>query len=276
MNPLSIWLQASRPKTLIISAAPVAIGTAFAAPHFDALIFLFTLLGALFIQIGTNLANDYFDFVKGSDTPARKGPIRVMQAGLVAPAAMRKALFLTFGAAALCSSYLVLKGGLAIAVLSSLSILLGLAYTAGPLPLAYLGLGDIFVLLFFGPVATGGTYYLQTDSLSPGVIAAGFGCGLIAAAVLTVNNLRDVDEDRRANKKTLCVRFGTLFGKWEYTLALVLAALIPCSWGNYASLLLLVPSFFLIRKVWKEEDWNILLARTGMLLAPYALLASYS
>lgn len=268
----AIWIQASRPKTLIISVAPVVIGTFLALPKFQMATFLFTLLAALLIQAGTNLANDYFDFLKGADTKERKGPVRVMQAELVTPDAMRKAVFLTFSAAAICSSYLVLQGGFGIALLSTLSILLGLGYTAGPWPLAYLGLGDLFVLIFFGPVATAGTCYLQTGSIEPEAIGVGFGCGLIATAVLTVNNLRDVEEDQKAGKKTLCVRFGKTFGKWEYTLALILAAALPCLWGHFLSLALLIPAIPLIKKVWDEEELNPLLGKTALLLLPYAAL----
>lgn len=269
-----IWLQACRPKTLIASSSPVMLGTIFALRegcfHFP--IFLFTLLTALGIQIGTNLANDYFDFVKGSDTALRKGPIRVTAAGLVLPQTMRWAVFFTFFATALLSSYLIWHGGFTIALWYALFICLGLAYTAGPYPLAYLGLGDLFVLIFFGPVAMAGTVFLQTQTLSWQAVLLGFGPGLISTAILTVNNLRDIEEDAQANKKTLSVRFGKRFGQIEYIASIVLAAILPLFLGYFAPLLILLPGFFLMRKLGDEKGYNTLLAQTGGLLFIYTVL----
>ncbi|MFS8563341.1 MAG: 1,4-dihydroxy-2-naphthoate octaprenyltransferase [Rhabdochlamydiaceae bacterium] len=202
-----LWFQAIRPKTLIASISPVLIGLSFAIKvhSFSFFYALITLLVALGIQITANLANDYFDYEKGADTIHRKGPIRMTQAGLISPKKMKQAVLIAVFISSILSSFLILKGGAAVAVLSSLSILLALGYTTGPFPLAYLGLGDLFVLFFFGPVATCGTYFLQTGALSFALCAFGFGCGLLSVAILTVNNVRDVDEDRRAHKKTsLC------------------------------------------------------------------------
>lgn len=275
--PITIWLQAARPKTLIATLSPVTLGSVCALKTgvFHPLTFLFTLLTALGIQIGTNLANDYFDCVKGADTAARKGPVRVTQAGLVKPGAMKLAIFLCFALTAVLSSYLIFLGGWPIALLSSISILLGFAYTAGPFPLAYLGLGELFVLFFFGPIATAGTYFLQTQTLTLQAILTGIGPGLLATAILTVNNLRDSEEDKIAGKKTLVVRFGKKFGKWEYVSAVILAALLPCIWGSYYPLFLLAPALPLLRAVFTAEGqtWNALLGKTAQLLWIYTVLS---
>jgi 1,4-dihydroxy-2-naphthoate octaprenyltransferase len=269
---LTIWLQAIRPKTLSAGFCPVALGTSLAIKEgrFDVLLFLFTLLTALGIQIGTNLANDYFDFIKGADTSARKGPVRVTQAGLVKPETMQKSVFLCFALTALCSSYLILHGGVAVALLSFISIMLGLAYTAGPVPLAYLGLGDFFVLLFFGPVATAGTYYLQTHMISTESVLLGLGLGCVSTAILTANNLRDIDEDRKANKKTLCVRFGLEFGQWEYILCLLMAMTLPLFVGHFLPLLMLPPVILLMRSVF-SGDMAPLLPKTSLFLLVYTV-----
>ncbi len=273
---MRIWLQACRPKTLMAGICPVILGTVLAARmgYFDVVLSIFTLFVALGIQIGTNFANDYFDFIKGADTSLRKGPVRVTSAGLVAPQTMRLAVFLTFSATALLSTYLIRQGGPLIACFSTTAIFLGIAYTGGPFPLAYLGLGDLFVLIFFGPVATAGTTFLQTHAYSLEATLLGLGLGLISTAILTVNNLRDVDEDRRSNKKTLVVRFGTRFGKIEYIGCIVLAALLPLSLGYISSLFALIPGFFLIRQLGNEQGYNDLLAKTGGLLLLYTALLS--
>ncbi len=274
---IATWIEATRPKTLIASISPVLIGSmlAFKAGSFSFLTFMFTLVTGLGIQIVTNLANDYFDFVKGGDTSKRIGPRRVVQADLVSIPSMKRAVFLTASFTALCSSYLTLQGGPLIGFLSMLSIFLGVGYTAGPWPLAYLGLGDIFVLLFFGPVATLGTFYLQTHVISPEVALLGFCPGLLSTAILTVNNLRDVEEDRVSRKKTLCVRFGETFCRVEYTVCLALACLIPCFFGFYLPLLTLIPAFVTLKAVWLAKDkqkLNVTLAQTGKLLLLFTIL----
>lgn len=273
---LSLWILAARPKTLIATLSPVTLGTVLAVQDhfFHPLILLFTLLSALGVQILTNLANDYFDFMKGADTEERKGPVRVTQSGLVKPEAMKRAVFLTFCFTAMVSTYLILEGGLGVALIAALSLILALAYTAGPCPLAYLGLGDLFVLLFFGPIATGGTYYLQTHALSLTSILAGIGPGLLSTAILTVNNLRDIEEDRKAEKHTLIARFGEKFGRWEYLLALLLAALLPCLWGKYLPALTLLPALPLIRAIFQKEGsaLNPILGKTALLLGVYTCL----
>ncbi len=225
---MNIWIEATRPKTLIASLSPVLIGSVIAwETAFSFAIFFACTLFALLVQIGTNFANDYIDFLKGADTKERKGPRRLVQSGLVSAEKMRRVTFAIFGCAALLGLYLMLIGGWQIGVLAILAILFGYLYTGGPYPLGYLGLGDLFVLIFFGPVAVAGVVYLQTGLFSSVAILAGFAPGLLSTAILVMNNLRDVEEDRKVKKRTLPVRFGTHFGKWEFAGSIVLALLTP-------------------------------------------------
>jgi 1,4-dihydroxy-2-naphthoate octaprenyltransferase len=226
MNP---WILAVRPKTLPAAIAPVMIGTAMALGdgQFHALAALMALSAALCIQIGTNLANDYFDFKKGADTADRQGPTRVTQAGLIKPEIVFYASILFFLLAFLSSIYLIHRAGIAILIIAVTSIISGIFYTAGPKPLGYLGLGDIFVLVFFGPVAVAGTYYTQALEMNWAVIVAGLAPGFLSMAVLAINNLRDIDTDRKAGKLTLAVRFGRGFAMSEYLFCIIAAALIP-------------------------------------------------
>ncbi len=226
---LSVWLLAARPKTLPAAVAPVLIGTvmAYVDGGFHLWSALSALCGALLIQIGTNYANDYADYVKGTDTAERVGPVRITQAGLVSPAAVRNAATLIFGLALLIGVYLVYRGGWPVVVIGLSSIMFGALYTSGPSPLAYNGSADLFVLIFFGPVAVGGTYYVQTLAITESVLIAGLAPGLFSVAILTVNNLRDIDNDRAAGKRTLAVRFGKSFAFGEYVLAIGAACLVP-------------------------------------------------
>jgi len=228
-NILQIWLMAIRPKTLSAAIAPVMIGTAMAygdgIHHFPSAVLC--LIGALLIQIGTNLANDYYDHQKGTDTHERKGPIRVTQAGLIKPSQIKISFILVFFLSALVSGALILRGGWPMAIIGVTAIISGIFYTAGPKPLGYVGLGDLFVLIFFGPVAVAGTYYVQSLELNMAVVLAGLAPGLISVAILTVNNLRDIDSDRIAGKKTLAVRFGASFAQTEYITCIALASIVP-------------------------------------------------
>ena len=226
---MNSWLLAIRPKTLPAAIAPVVIGTAMALGDglFHGPSALMALTAALCIQIGTNLANDYFDFKKGADTPDRQGPIRVTQAGLIKPNAVIATAIFFFLLAALASVYLIHRAGPCILIIAAASILSGIFYTAGPKPLGYLGLGDIFVLVFFGPVAVGGTYFTQGLEINWAVIIAGLAPGFLSMAILAVNNLRDIDTDRRAGKLTLAVRFGRSFAMSEYLFCIIAATLIP-------------------------------------------------
>ncbi len=254
-----VWLPAMRPRTLPAAAAPVLMGTAIAITDsgFHLVAALLALLGALTIQVGTNLANDYFDHRKGADTEARVGPTRATASGLVSPRAMRNAFILAFALAFVIGTALVLRAGTPIVVIGLLSILMGILYTGGPAPLAYTGLADPVVLLFFGPVATAGTHFVQTLAFSPTAALAGMGPGLIAVALLTVNNLRDVDTDGPVGKRTLAVRFGRGFARWEYTLCMLGAAAVPVVlWLRGASVGVLLASVVLLttlpaaKRVW--------------------------
>lgn len=229
MGSGGIWIQAARPKTLPAALAPVAMGMAIAWRDgvFDLLPALAAAVGAVLIQVATNFANDYFDGVKGTDTEARLGPQRAVQAGLVSPRTMLRAFIGTFALAAAIGGYLAWHAGWPIVVIGSLSILFGVLYTGGPRPLGYMGLGDILVLVFFGPVATAGTYFVQSITWSPQAIVAGIAPGLLGVALLTVNNLRDLEGDRLAGKHTLAARFGPRFAKAELLACIVGAALVP-------------------------------------------------
>ncbi len=287
LNSKSPWLLAIRPKTLPASISPVLIGTAMAAGdgiHHLPTAFL-CFLGALLIQIGTNLANDYFDFKKGVDTSDRRGPVRVTQAGLIKPWQMVIAILITFSLSALIAYILYLRGGWPIAVIGISGILCGIFYTAGPKPLSALGLGDIFVLIFFGPVAVAGTYYVQSFEINLAVILAGLAPGLISTAILTVNNLRDQGTDQKAGKKTLAVRFGYTFAQMEFFYCIVGAALIPIL--IYAIIQDHLPILFssviiffagpLLKNVFNPVDSNSLnqvLHSTGKLLLIYSVLFS--
>ena len=284
---LRIWLLAARPKTLWAAVAPVLMGAAmsFEAGTKTWLPAAAALFGAIMIQVGTNFANDYYDWKKGTDTPDRIGPLRVTQSGLIAPETVKKAFGIVFFLAALAGVYLTWRGGWPIAVIGGLSILSGVLYTAGPYPLGYIGLGDIFVLVFFGPVAVGGTYYVQTLDINGTVLTAGLAPGLLSVAILTVNNMRDLDEDKKGGKKTLAVRFGRTFAKWEYLLSVITASALPpilvLSGNGHPFLFATVIFPFLaigsIRKVFTSTDGTILnevLATTGKLLLAFSIIFS--
>lgn len=283
---LHSFYLASRPKTLIASISPICLGTSLAIGHksFDFLIFLCTLITGLGIQILTNLINDLFDFSRGADTQHRKGPTRVMVSGLMSAREMVWSLFLVMIATSLFGTLLAFRGGLLIVCLLPLSFLFAYSYTAGPFPFAYLGIAEFFVLIFFGPVATGLTYFLQTSVFNLQAFALGITPGLLSCSILILNNLRDMDEDRKAQKKTLVVRFGTHFGKWEYAAALIIGFLLPfATYGQHPlyllSTALLLPSLLLIRSVLENTDpyaYNSLFSKTGKLLFYYTLIGSLS
>lgn len=226
------WLLAARPKTLPAAVAPVVVGTAIAAA--DGGFFLPAAIAAfavaLLLQIGANLANDVFDFRRGADVD-RLGPVRVTQSGLIPPERVLMATALVLGLAMLAGAYLVWRGGWPILLLGLLAILSALAYTGGPAPLGYHGLGDLFVFLFFGAVAVAGTSYVQAQELSGLALAASIPVGCLATAILVVNNLRDVETDRVAGKRTLAVRLGAPATRAEYAVLLTAAYLtLPLLW----------------------------------------------
>jgi 1,4-dihydroxy-2-naphthoate octaprenyltransferase len=216
------WLLAARPATLTAALAPVAVGTAVAAAAGEARAIpaLAALGAALLIQVGTNFANDAFDFELGADTAERAGPVRAAQAGLLSPGALRAATLAAFAAAALIGLYLFTRGGWPIALFGLLGLLAGYAYTGGPAPLGYRGLGDPLVFLFFGVFAVWGTHRVQTLGPSDLALAASVPIGLLATALIAVNNLRDIASDRGANKRTLAVRLGSSGARRYYALLL--------------------------------------------------------
>jgi len=229
MHPLKIWWLAARPATLTAALAPLAVGGALAwRDHVGEFVpWLAALAGALLIQLGTNFANDVFDYEKGADTAARKGPLRVTQAGLVAPAAVKRAMILTFGLAVLCGSYLVWRCGMPVVYIGLASVAAGVLYTGGPWPLGYLGLGDVFVFAFFGVVAVVGTYFVQAGAYTVDAVLWSLPVGASCTAILVVNNLRDAETDVLVGKRTLAVRWGATAVRLEYLLLAVLAVGVP-------------------------------------------------
>lgn len=223
------WWLACRPKTLSAAAVPVAVGSAVAyrLGGFAWQPALAALVGALLLQIGSNFANDVFDFEKGADTKERLGPERAVQAGLVTPRAMRLGMGVVFGLALLVGVYLTFVAGPIIVLIGLVSIASAILYTGGPYPLGYHGLGDVFVLVFFGFVAVCGTVFVQLHTLPTLAIWSSIPVGSLATAILVVNNVRDRDTDVIANKRTLAVRFGTRAGQLEYLLLIGLAYLVP-------------------------------------------------
>ena len=281
------WFLALRPKTLGAGIAPVLIGTsmAFEAEKGHLFSALAALLGALLIQIGTNLSNDYFDFVKGADTEERLGPARATQAGWIRPEIILRSSLLVFAAAVIIGIFLVLRGGWPIVLIGIASVICGILYTGGPYPLAYLGLGEIFVVIFFGPVATLGTYYVQALEFSKEVFIAGLAPGLISTALIAVNNLRDIPTDIKARKRTLAVRFGYRFARIEYTLCILGGLFIPLflvvmlkdHWFSLIASFAVIPAFFPIRDVvsgTSGEMLNDTLAKTGKVLLIFSILFS--
>lgn len=271
---MKTWIQAARPKTLIAGIAPVCIGTIM-AHSFNFWIFLATLSTVIWIQIGTNLANDYFDFKKGADSHLRIGPTRVMSSGLVTNATMKGAISIAFSLAILSCIPLIIKGGIDVSLLMFLAVLLGIGYTAGPYALAYLGLGDLFVIVFFGVIATGMTTYLQSSVYQMDAFWMGLAPGCLSTAILTLQNLRDRISDSAVNKKTIPVRFGERIGQVEYLLMMTLPYLVALVvTGNDCCLIALVPSLPLIIKVFRAKDprdYIPIFSKTAAILALFTL-----
>jgi 1,4-dihydroxy-2-naphthoate polyprenyltransferase len=244
---LRTWLLAARPKTLTAAVVPVVVGTGLALGQGMAVLWpaLAALVGAMLIQIGTNLTNDYYDFRKGADTHERVGPTRVTQSGLITPQSVLAAGAGCFALAVLVGVSLVARGGWPFVVIGLASVLAGWAYTGGPYPLGYHGLGDLFVMVFFGLVAVPGTFYAQALQLVPAVWPAAVAVGATGTMILVVNNLRDMETDARAGKHTLVVRFGRGFGRAEYVGLLLLALAMPvlmlaAGWARWPVLLALL------------------------------------
>ena len=230
------WLLAARPKTLTAALAPVVVGTALAT-HDGVLAWLpalAALVGATLIQLGTNFANDYYDFVRGGDTEDRVGPVRVTQAGILKPESVKRGMWTVLGAALLVGTYLVWVGGWPIVWIGLSSLTCAVLYTGGPFPLAYHGLGDVFVFVFFGLVAVSGTYYVQGLAWPPDVFLAGAALGALNTAILVANNLRDIETDATVGKRTLAVRIGTRGSQVQYLTMLFVAFVVPVvGWRVY-------------------------------------------
>lgn len=282
-----IWIQAARPQTLAASVVPVVTGAslAWSAGAFHLAASTTALWCALLIQIGTNFANDYFDFQKGADSDDRIGFQRATAAGLISPHTMLQAAILVMTAAFISGLYLVWIGGWVILWIGLLSLLFGFLYTGGPWPLAYNGLGDLFVFLFFGIIAVMGTYYVNTLEWSTHALVASLPIGALCVNILVVNNLRDVEQDAAAGKRTLGVLFGETALKLEYTLMLGIALLTPfLFWlmlGFSAWILLPLLSIMMaagrLRTVWQHQDkqhLNRTLERSAQLMVLYGFLLS--
>ena len=282
---LRIWLMAARIRTLPAAVAPVLVGTALAIERgiFRPGAFVAALLGSIFIQVGTNLANDYSDARRGADAEDRVGPVRVTAGGLVPPRQVLLATYITFGLAVLCGLYLVAVAGIELLIVGVLSIAAGVLYTGGPKPYGYEGLGEVFVFLFFGIVAVAGSTFAQLEAWPWEAFVLAVPVGLLAAAILVVNNVRDLDSDRRAGKRTLAVRLGRERGRTIYALMVYGAYLFaPLPWllGALSPWLVLpwltLPlAVVLVRTVRDHADGptlNEMLARTGMLQLGFCLL----
>jgi 1,4-dihydroxy-2-naphthoate octaprenyltransferase len=283
-TPFQLFIMAARPKTLWAGLSPVIFGgaLAFGESQFKIVPFLTVVFSAIFIQIGTNYANDYFDFKKGADSDRRDGPLRATQSGLIHENAMLWAAICAFALSAIAGLYLVYIGGLPILIIGSLSILFGFLYTAGPFPLAYIGLGDVFVFIFFGLVAVSGTYYVQTGQFSSLSVITGIAPGLYSMAILVANNLRDIATDKKAGKRTLAVRLGASFTRVQYTTAVILGTMVPVPlvalthrhyWalGSMLSCVLIIPSVKAVSSGVCGAALNRVLASTGMTLFIYSI-----
>jgi 1,4-dihydroxy-2-naphthoate octaprenyltransferase len=233
MSGFRIWLMAARPRTLPAAVAPVLVGTSLAgfAHQFHGLRFIAALLGAIFIQVGTNLSNDYSDARRGADADDRLGPVRVTAGGLVPPSQVLVATYVSFGLAVLAGIYLIAVAGWLLLVIGVASIVAGVLYTGGPRPYGYEGLGELFVFLFFGVVAVTGSFFVQVKHLHWEAFALSVPVGLLAAAILIVNNIRDIDSDRRTSKRTLAVRLGRGRTRAMFIVTVYLAFLLaPVTW----------------------------------------------
>ena len=279
--------MAARPRTLPAAVAPVLVGTSLAATEgtFKILTFLAALIGALFIQVGTNLSNDYSDARRGADTEDRLGPVRVTAGGLVPPRQVLIATYVAFGVAVLAGCYLIATAGWELLLVGAASILAGVLYTGGPRPYGYEGLGEVFVFLFFGVVAVAGSYFAQVEDLEWEALVLAVPVGLLASAILVVNNVRDLETDRRAGKRTLAVRLGRDRVRTLYLAMLVLAFLTaPLPWvlGSLSPWLFLswlavplaVPLMRTVRTRTDGPSLNGALAGTGQLQLAFCVLLS--
>jgi len=286
---MRIWMMAARPRTLPAAVAPVLVGTAAAVQWAGHLprwgTFVAALIGSIFIQIGTNLANDYSDARRGADTADRLGPVRVTSTGMVTPQRVLRATWIAFAVAVACGIYLAAVAGIVIILIGILSIAAGVLYTGGPRPYGYAGLGEVFVFLFFGLVAVNGSYYVQLEQLDALPLGLSIAIGFLATAILVVNNVRDLETDRRAGKMTLAVRMGRANAVNLYALLMLGSfAVLPIAlFAGEASALPLIGLAALplalkpIRVVATRTDGPALngaLAATGAVLGAFSLLVT--
>jgi 1,4-dihydroxy-2-naphthoate octaprenyltransferase len=285
VSTIRIWVMAARVRTLPAAVAPVLVGTSLALGNgtFHPLAFVAALLGAVLIQVGTNLSNDYSDARRGADTEDRLGPVRVTAGGLVPPSQVLVATYITFALAVACGAYLVAVAGWELLAVGAASILAGVLYTGGPRPYGYEGLGELFVFLFFGIVAVTGSYFVQVQDLPWQAFVCAVPVGLLASAILVVNNVRDLETDRRAGKRTLAVRLGRERTRALYAAMLAVAFVAaPLCWafGSMTAWLLLpwlsAPlALRLVGVVRSRSDGaalNAALARTGALQLLFCVL----
>ncbi|MGI8513509.1 MAG: 1,4-dihydroxy-2-naphthoate polyprenyltransferase [Solirubrobacteraceae bacterium] len=287
LGTLRLWVVAARPRTLPAAVAPVLVGTALAGAEdtFRPGAFAAALIGSVFIQIGTNLANDYSDARRGADTEDRLGPVRVTAGGLMPPRSVLVGTYVAFGIAVAAGLYLAAVAGWALLLVGVASIAAGVLYTGGPRPYGYAGLGELFVFLFFGLVAVAGSYYVQNEELSWEVFALSVPVGLLAAAILVVNNVRDLDTDRRAGKRTLAVKLGRARARGLFAAMVAVALLTPLvvaaagglSWWialSAVSSALALPLWRIVSTHTDGPALNEALAGAGRLLAAFSLLLS--
>lgn len=287
LESIKIWLLAFRPKTLTNGLVPILIGTVLASRVVDRMdwtVAFLALMCSLFIQIGTNLTNDALDFEKGVDNERRIGPRRATQSGLISFQKVLMGGFICFALALLCGIPLILHGGWSLLVILILSISLSYLYTGGPFPLAYHGLGDLFVLLFYGIVATSTAYYLQTGYIDRDILIASIQIGLLATAIIATNNLRDILSDAEGRKRTMAVCFGKTFARLEITFLTFLPFIVGSWWFNHRyplaflfPLLVLPLAYQNIKEIWLNEPspyYNKIFAKTALIQLLFAIFLS--
>ncbi len=284
LSYFKIWYLAARPRTLTAAVIPVMIGSAlaFRDGYFDPLIAFTALLCAFLLQIGSNYANDLFDFMSGADSHERKGPMRVVAAGLVTPGQMKIALVIVFGLAFILGLYLINIGGWPILAIGIASIIVAIAYTGGPYPLGYYGWGDLMVFLFFGFIGTMGTYYVHTLQISFTAFLVSIPVGALITNILIINNYRDMDTDAKAGKRTTAVIFGRKFARTEFTIFLFLAYGIPLIvWLFFDLTAWIMLTFFsfplglrvlAMMNTLHGRELNLALEQTAKLVAIYGIL----
>lgn len=286
---LKIWLLAARPKTLTAAFVPVLAGTALAqyeTNQFSWPVMLFSMVSALLIQIATNFINDMIDHKKGADTSSRIGPTRMAQAGLISTKHLKLASVITLVLAFFMGVPLVLIGGWPIALIGILSLFMAYSYTGGPFPLAYLGLGDLFVVIFFGLIAVGGIYYLHTGTWAVGALLLGLQIGFLSTVLIAINNLRDIHQDVLAGKKTIPVRFGVAFAKCEIYFLLFLPFLLQFYWvtsnpslWSYLPLIFLPLAVKIALQIHQNEPsrvYNSFLAQSALLHGGFGVVMTIS